>query len=271
MLRARILRRRKRRDPFLGLEVRSTTSALGDYRIHSLEFGTHPQAVVLVHGLAGSVRWWSQNVRSLCAHFRVIIPDLIGFGQTQRVGSLPTIPEAAEVLCSWMHELKIVPAHLIGHSMGGQIAVHVAAQLPVTIERLVLVDAAGIPRRLNVREVARSAMQMAPPRAWGDPRFLRTIAADAWVAGPRTLFEATRAILQDDVRPLLPEISVPTLVIWGERDRLIPQEHAEVFRDCIPGARLVVLQRAAHNPMVDRPGAFNRVVTRFLCGDIVGR
>jgi pimeloyl-ACP methyl ester carboxylesterase len=71
-------------------------------------------------------------------------------------------------------------------------------------------------------------------------------------------------MLRDDIRPLLPQISAPTLVVWGERDSLIPVAHARDFQGVIPGARLSVISGAAHNPMVDAPEAFNEAVLAFL-------
>jgi len=240
------------------------------HRIHSVEFGHHPRAVILVHGLAGSTQWWSRNVEAFCREFRVVIPDLIGFGETRLAGRLPQMPHVAETLCDWMAELDLKRAHVVGHSMGGQIAVHLAARFPKRVDRLVLVDSAGIPRPLRPREVARSALALAPPRTWGDRRFLPRIARDAWIAGPRTLAQAIFHIVRDDVRPLLPRIRAPTLVVWGERDRLVPAADAQVFRALIPGSRSVTIDGAAHNPMIDRPAAFNRAVLAFLCGEEVG-
>jgi pimeloyl-ACP methyl ester carboxylesterase len=271
MLRTRILHRIRRRDPWSGLPVRSTLTTVGEHQVHAVEFGRAEQCVLLVHGLAGTAGWWRHNVEALCTRYRVVIPDLIGFGRTRLAGELPDIAEIAELLVAWMDQLGIGLSHLVGHSMGGQISVHLAGAFPERIDRLVLVDSAGIPRPLNPREVARSALQMAPPRRWGDPRFLRTILGDAMIAGPRTLVQALRHIVRDDVRPLLPHIRAPTLIVWGGHDHLIPAQHAEIFRREIPNSRLVVLRRAAHNPMVDRPAEFNSLLLRFLRGETVGQ
>jgi pimeloyl-ACP methyl ester carboxylesterase len=116
----------------------------------------------------------------------------------------------------------------------------------------------------------RFALELASPARWGDPLFLPVIVGDAVIAGPRTIFRALLHILRDDVRPLLPRIAAPTLIVWGERDYLVPPEHAHQMRAAIPNSRLVVLRRASHNAMVDRPADFNRAVLRFLRGETVG-
>jgi pimeloyl-ACP methyl ester carboxylesterase len=270
-MRTRILRRWRRRDRWSGLPVRSTLTEVGPHRVHSVELGQGEEQVILIHGLAGSAVWWRRNVRTLCSHYRVLIPDLIGFGKTRRAGRLPNLPGVATVLREWMGALELDHAHVVGHSMGGQVALHLTAGYPACIHRLVLVDSAGIPRPLTPVEVGRFALAMAPPSTWGDPRFLSTIVSDALTAGPRTLAHALWHIVGDDVGPLLPRIRVPTLIVWGENDRLVPLWHATEFRERIPGARLAVIPGAAHNPMVDRPSEFNDVVLRFLRGEAVGR
>lgn len=246
------------------MATRRSVVEVDPYRIHTVQFGEEGEPLVLLHGLSGSSRWWKRNVLELARDFRVLVPDMLGFGRTRLRGRLPAIPRLAEVLAEWMGRLRLGPVALVGHSMGGQIATHLAARFPERLRHLVLVDSAGIPRPLTPRGVVRFAADLAPPSRWGDPAFLPVIAGDALFAGPRTILRAIAHIMRDDVRPLLPEVRVPTLVVWGERDTLIPMAHAREFHEGIPGARLVVLAGAAHNPMVDRPEAFNRTVRDFL-------
>lgn len=245
-------------------------AAVGSYTIHWLEAGTAEQAVVLLHGLSGSGRWWARNVPALARTYRVMIPDLVGYGRTPLVGRVPALPQMADLLAEWLDVLGLERVNVAGHSMGGQVAIHFAARHPQRVRRLLLVDAAGIPRPVTPRNVARFAMEIAPLWRWGDPTFIPVIVGDAWTAGPRTLLRSIAHILRDDVRPLLPAIEAPTLLIWGEGDTWVPLKHALQLRRAIPDASLVVLRGAAHMPMVDRPEAFNRLVLRFLEGEQVG-
>jgi pimeloyl-ACP methyl ester carboxylesterase len=252
-------------------EGRPILTRLGDHEIHALEYGAGKDVVVLLHGLSGSSRWWNRNIPELARHARVLVPDLIGFGRSRPSGRLPTLDNVARLLLDWLDALGLERVCLVGHSMGGQISVHLAAASPQRLDRLVLVDSAGIPRKLSPRALIRFAAEVGPLWRWGDPTFLPVIAGDALTAGPRVLLRAILHIVQDDIRPLLPSISVPTLVVWGERDTLVPLGDAWELRRLIPNSRLAVLRGAAHNPMVDRPAAFNRILRRFLDGEEIGR
>jgi pimeloyl-ACP methyl ester carboxylesterase len=254
------------------LDLRAHQADFGPYRIHWAEAGEGDDAIALVHGLSGSSRWWSRNIAALASKYRVLIPDLIGFGRSRvgGMGQLPDVPGVAHFLGEWLSFAAEGPAFLVGHSMGGQIAIHLAARAPERIKRLVLVDAAGLPRPLTPRHVMRFAYEVAPPRQWGDPTFLPVILGDALSAGPLTVMRALRHVLRDDVRSLLADLRVPTLLLWGERDTIIPLSHGEQMRHLIHGSRLLVLRGAFHNPMVDAPSEFNDAVLAFFSGAEVG-
>ncbi|HET6231110.1 MAG TPA: alpha/beta hydrolase [Longimicrobiaceae bacterium] len=244
---------------------------VGPYRIHSLEAGEGDECVVLLHGLSGSSRWWDRNVADFAGRFRVLVPDMIGFGRSRLTGPLPDMAGAAAVLADWMEAAGAGRVHLVGHSMGGQLAIHLAARFPERISRLVLADASGIPRPLSARSLIRFARDVAPPARWGDPAFIPVIVGDAFKSGPLTILRALGNIVRDDVRPLLPRIQAPTLLVWGERDALVPVRCGREMRKTIPNSRLVVIPRAAHNPMVDRPAEFAAAVLPFLAGVEVGQ
>ena len=235
---------------------------IGEFRIQSEHMGTG-SPVVLLHGLSGSCRWWRFTTPALARRYSVHSPELVGFGGSRRPGRQPDVPELAEVMAEWLREMDLAEIALVGHSMGGQLAVHIAAEhhLP---ERLALVDSSGMPRDWSLRDAGRFVARALPPRTWGAPTFVPTIAVDALRAGPRALLLATRHLLSDDVTELLERITCPTLLIWGALDPIVPLDHGRAMQERIAGSRLVVLRDAAHNPMADRPVEFNRVLLEFL-------
>jgi pimeloyl-ACP methyl ester carboxylesterase len=216
--------------------------------------------LVLIHGLSGSCRWWKKNLEDLARQFRVYVVDLVGFGNS-RNGHPFALGEAAEHLARWMEQLGLERAALVGHSMGGHIAAELAAEHPHLVERLILVDAAVLPFEqsyiAHTLSMLREARQM--PMS-----FLPVLLGDSLRAGIATLWKAATDLLAADLRPKLARIIAPTLVIWGEKDAIIPLEFGKRLSRYLRYDELVIIKRAGHNPMWDCPRAFNQVVAEFL-------
>lgn len=242
--------------------VRRSLTRMGSQRIHALHAGAGP-AVVLLHGLAGSSAWWHHTIPALAQRFAVHAPDLIGFGRSRGAGGR-SVRAYAESVAAWLEQRGIARAHFIGHSMGGEIALHIAAEQPQFVDRLVLVSAAGVPRPISLTNAARFLAEIIPPRSWGAPHFLPRIALDTMRAGPFSFARAAASILRDDVRPLLAKIDAPTLLIWGTLDALTPLRDGQFMASHIRDARLSIFEGAAHMPMIDQPERFNTEVIGFL-------
>ncbi|HEU0243410.1 MAG TPA: alpha/beta fold hydrolase [Candidatus Limnocylindrales bacterium] len=223
------------------------------------DVGTGPP-LVLLHGLAGSARWWSRNVPALSRSFRLVTIDLPGFGASPR-GQRLDLEGIVEQLAGTLDGLGIERASLVGHSMGGLIAGGMAADRPDRVERLILVNAAF----LSLAPAgARSVTGPATTLRRTAPSLLPVLVADGIRSGPLRLTDASLQLLRADWRTKLPKIAAPTLVIWGEHDRICPLAIGEQIVAAVTGARLVVVEGAAHNPMWERPDEFNRLVLAFL-------
>lgn len=215
--------------------------------------------VVLIHGLSGSKRWWRHNVQALSRAFTVYVLDLSGYGTARRQPALG-VRAAADLVAAWLQAEHLQDVALVGHSMGGQIALHVALRLPEQVGALVLVGASGLLVSTPLRRMAQL------PRAALVSRkdFLPRILLDAARAGPRNLWSSTVDLLRDSVRDLLPLVKARTLIVWGALDPLVPVAFASVLHEAIPGAALRVFPRAGHVVMVDAAEDFNREVLAFL-------
>ncbi len=214
--------------------------------------------LLLIHGLSGSVRWWRRNVPSLAQHFTVFAVELQGFAGNRGRPLPPS--ESARALQSFTAALEIERAHLVGHSMGGQICLHFAAAYPQQVDRLVLIAPSGMLRR----GLAYMAARLALSTRYGAPDFLPTVAFDAVRAGPINLLRAARSLLKDDVSSLLGAVRAPTLVLAGEKDLLVPPMICRAIAAGIPGASFLELKGAGHNLMWDRASAFDDALASFL-------
>ncbi len=223
--------------------------------------------VVLVHGLSGSTRWWNRNVPDLARHHRVYLVNLPGFGALRRSGPRFVLAEATSWLLAWMEAVGLGRAHFVGHSMGGYLCLRLAARRPEAVGRLVLVDPAGMPSH---RTMLGHLGPLLLSSRYARPAFLPVLVRDALYAGPLTLLRTTRDLLAEDVRDDLRRVEAPTLLVWGEKDPLIPPSIGDLMRAGIPGSRLLVIERAGHNPMFDCPEDFNKALLSFLAGEPVG-
>ncbi len=225
------------------------------------------EPVVLVHGLSGSARWWTRSIPALAERYRVYLVDLPGFGAMRASRRRFVLAEAASWLLGWMEAVGLQSVHLVGHSMGGYICIRVAAHKPEVVQRLVLVDPAGVPLG---RSLFGHLAPLLTEARHARLDFLTVLARDAISAGPFTLWRAARELLAEDVREHLQAISAPTLLIWGESDALVPASFGRILRGEIADSRFLILKGTGHVPMVDRPQEFNAALLAFLGGEPVG-
>jgi pimeloyl-ACP methyl ester carboxylesterase len=149
--------------------------------------------------------------------------------------------------------------HLVGNSMGGHIALYVAASRPDLVRSLVLVDSTGVPFALTPG--AHIENLVIPPGALS---FASLLAHDLFRSGPASVLVSLTRLLRDDARPLMRTLRMPVLLVWGERDPLVPLTYARQIAEEIPQAKLLVIPRAGHVPMWENPAAFNGEVLAFL-------
>ncbi len=244
--------------PIFGKRSKPNVIRCGQHKLVYREYGSGP-ALVLIHGLSGSANWWQRNTSAFAEHFTVYVVDLVGYGSNRALRPL-RIQSATQSIGEFIDQLPARKAHLVGHSMGGQIATHVAAEYPERIQRLVLVAASGLVRS----DLLRMMLRLPVAGRYGRLDFLPTLAYDALRAGPVNLLLSALDLLSNDVSQALDKILAPTLLIWGEQDKLVPLAVAEVVQQALKGSQLEIIPRAGHVPMWDQPEQFNRMVLDFL-------
>jgi pimeloyl-ACP methyl ester carboxylesterase len=253
------------------------------------------QPIVFVHGLSGSWPNWLEQLPAFAAGHRVITLDLPGFGHSPMPRQEISIAGYARMLEQLLAQLGVDAAAVVGNSMGGFIAAELAIAYPQRVERLVLISAAGISTHNHrgsvtalpaMRTLERSLMAAA---AWTASKSetvarrarLRDVALGVVVRHPSKLdpalaaeqirgagkpgfIEGLEAVLHYEIRERLGEIACPTLIVWGDSDRLISVRDADVFAELIPNSRKVVFGDTGHMSMLERPEAFNALLEEFL-------
>lgn len=219
------------------------------------------EPIILIHGLAGSSRWWRRNIPVLARHYRLYLIDLPGFGTLRHLRWHIALDDVASGIVHWMERSGLAQVHLIGHSMGGYLSLWIAAHHPERIRRLVLVSPAGIP---HIRSLPAYTFPLLRALSSLQPRFLSLLISDTLRAGPLTILRAAQDLLTKDIRDCLPDISAPTLLIWGENDSLVPPVLGELLSQQLPQARLLLIKKAGHVSMFEQPDQFNTAVLSFL-------
>ena len=217
--------------------------------------------IVLVHGLVVSSRMVEPFATVLGRHFRVIAPDLPGFGESMKPARALTVPELADALAAWLRTQSISSAILIGASFGCHIIVELAVRHPELVDRLVLQGPGPDPpaRRLRV------ALWRQLVNGLREPRRLGPISrADYAKAGLRRAAATIRMALAEPIEKNLPRVQAPTLVVRGSRDVIVPQYWAEHVANLLPHGRLAVVEGGAHVLSYGAPHALAATILPFL-------
>ena len=218
-------------------------------------------AVVLVHGLGVSSRYMLPIAEHLALDYPVFAPDLPGFGLSDKPAHVLTLRELADALAHWMEAVALTRAAFIRNSLGNEIIVELALRHPEKITCLVLQGPTPEPSARNApqqvwRYIATSPFEQ-PPLGW-------VSATDYVLCGVRRFVLTFRYMLQDRIEEKLPRVQAPTLVVRGERDRIVSQPWAEQVAQLLPNARLVVIPGAAHAINFSYPAEFRDVLVPFL-------
>jgi pimeloyl-ACP methyl ester carboxylesterase len=258
--------------------------------------GSGKPVVVLIHGMINSSRHWQQVAERLAGDHTVIAPDLIGHGDSATPRGDYSLGAHAAVIRDLLSALGVREATIVGHSLGGGVAMQFFWQFPDHVERLVLISAGGLGPRVSPLLRFAAVPGASPALALAArPRVIGAIAA---LANELERRGSGRAVYLDAVaralRPLQSEGSrrafiqtlrgvidargqrvsavdrlyllgaVPCLIVWGERDRTIPLEHGRAAHEAIPHSRFATLPKAAHFPHLEDPDGLATVLRDFL-------
>lgn len=250
------------------------------------------EPILFVHGLAGCWRNWLENLPYFGRSHRAIALDLPGFGDSPKPTWDISMPAYGRMLHDFLEKLGIDHvAALVGNSMGGFVSTEAVIEEPERFDRLVLISAAGISFAeadgRQAQAIGRTVKAAAPflagdRRSWLTRPRGRKLAFGRIFRNPNKLrpellaeqgrpglqapgfADAIATIAGYDTRERLPEIEIPTLVVWGLNDQIVPIEAALGYHRLIPRSRLEIFERTGHLPMLERPLRFNPLLEEFI-------
>jgi pimeloyl-ACP methyl ester carboxylesterase len=259
--------------------------------------------VVLIHGMLNSSSHWQSVAQSLAGHYTVVAPDLIGHGDSAAPRGDYSLGAHAASIRDLLAAIGIERASIVGHSLGGGVAMQFFYQFPQRVERLALISSGGLGREVSpmLRTAALPGMSgllsltihprlLGLLRAGGTGLRERGIGAGVYL---QAIARALRPLESSDARQAFLHTlravidmhgqrvsatdrlglleSIPTLIVWGERDRTIPIEHGRRAHEAIPGSRFETIAGAAHFPHLEEPQELSELLSAFLTETQPGR
>jgi 4,5:9,10-diseco-3-hydroxy-5,9,17-trioxoandrosta-1(10),2-diene-4-oate hydrolase len=254
--------------------------------------GDKGTAVILLHGIGSSVETWAYNISVLAQHHRVYAVDLVGAGRSDKPPATYSLTYLAQFVKDFMDALSIECASLIGNSLGGGVVLEFALNFPGKVEKLVLVNSLGLGKEITLTlrlatlpfvgrlfKPTRSGTALALKQSVYDS----TLISNDWVelyyqiaTLPRA-WEAVVGLIKTNIDLFgvrteiyntivdrLPTITAPTLVLWGQQDRILPVTHAAVATKGLPNARVHIFDPCGHWSQVEHSEEFNTLVLEFL-------
>jgi pimeloyl-ACP methyl ester carboxylesterase len=254
--------------------------------------------LVLIHGITSSSRTWERVLPALAEHHTVLAPDLLGHGESAKPRGDYSLGAYASGVRDLMIALGHTRATVVGHSLGGGVAMQLAYQFPERIERLALVSSGGLGREVNlmlraatlpgseyvlpllcapvlrdaVRGLGRVAGAVGLKPGTDLQGMLEGFASLAAVDARRAFLQTARSIIDVTGQRVSAEdrlylaAGMPTLIVWGEKDPMIPAAHGHAAHAAMPGSRLEIFPDAGHFPFNDDPVRFAALLREFVAG-----
>lgn len=238
------------------------------------EAGQGP-GLVLLHGGGGTGKAWWAQMQALKDRYRVIALDMPGFGQSDQASEVRTVADISPVVLEWVSELGLDHFILGGNSMGGRVSLSMASQAPSRVDALILLDSVG---------VHIDGIPIVNPLTLPADRYMAGLVYDPEnykrLTPYRTLDDAkelnrgrqsfARYLAESPIGPdptlELKRVTMPSLLIWGRHDQIVPLAYGQALKNLLTDAELFVIEECGHLPHIEAPSITNQAISDFLSG-----
>jgi pimeloyl-ACP methyl ester carboxylesterase len=251
---------------------------VGGAKIEVLKGGSG-RPLVALHSIEGNLGWLP-IYQELARHFTVYAPTHPGFAGSERPEGLESFVDLSRLYLWILQELNLDRVTLLGHFIGGWLAAEMAVMSPGVVDKLVLIDSAGIkPKRGEIADIFLHGVEGTRALAFHDVKQVRDY--ERWFSSSKSPEERERQTMNreavtrycwkpyahDPILPrLLGRLRMPALIVWGREDRIVPLECAQMFHDAIANSRLKIIDGCGHYPHFEKPDEFSRALSDFLPG-----
>lgn len=267
-----------------------------DIRIRYWKIGRANKVILLLHGMGCSALEWSENMIHLSNQFTVIAVDMVGFGKSDKPRNFEYSAQSqARIIQKLLMTLGIKNLSLVGNSFGGRVAIELSNLLGKSVQTLTLVASAGAgkdaPRTLRLQTLPVLGPWLCKPNFHNHQLGWRSVFVNQEKISDERIHEkfqdaleknsqyASRATLQsmlnifgfkalDQFHKKVRAIKVPTLILWGDSDPMLPVSHAHHFKALIPQAKLIILEKCGHAPQIEHDETFNALLESFVLSHV---
>ena len=241
--------------------------------------------VILLHGWLGSWGLWQETMGYLGAFYRTYALDFWGFGESGKKRETYAVSDFVSLVDQFMEQLGIVHAPLVGHSMGGTVSLSVAIKYPERVSKVAVVGSPMVGSSLapllkiagnrpiafmlfNMMGVFRTGMRMYSPFICRDPRFPEMMDRDLSRTTVESFLRSIASLRRTDLTPMLPQIKVPAMGFYGDKDVIVSPMQWQPMLVGIPHAIIQRFPTSGHFPMLEEPTVFSQKLKAFLDQDI---
>ena len=251
------------------------TILINGLRAHYRIAGSGP-VVLILHGWGGSSHSWVKVQELLAAGGnKVICPDLPGFGKSKTPLESWALDDYAQWVIDFISSQGIKEFVLLAHSFGGRMAIKFAIKHPEKIKGLIFCDSAGIkpePSSLQKMTILMAKIgsailglrHLVRFKSRARNLFYVFLRNKDYAKAKGTMRETMKKILEEDLLSYLPDIKIKTLIVWGKRDRMVPEKFAHIFKEKIQNSELIIFPRVGHSPHLEAPKKLAKVVLNFI-------
>lgn len=284
--------KKEAREDSYRLSILSEKISVTGVALNYVEAGKGPPLLFL-HGLGGSWKDWAANLPAFASTYQVIAIDLPGFGDSEKPEVEYSIEWLTDIAEKFLQERKLERVNLVGHSLGGLVALNLATRPNSRVNKLVVTDVVGVGDKAEFLSYALTKKIMGPETRWESlegalrdefKSMIESFIKDRKPKTAREFFESlpkvpitgtpllpmtpnvqlTASIIDFDIRPKLASINQPTLILWGAKDPVAPPQNASLLQKGIRQSSLIIFPTGGHSPMIEQPGPFNQEVWKFL-------
>lgn len=248
--------------------------------VHYETYGAGPP-VILLHGWIGSWGLWQPTMEALGQHYRCYALDFWGFGESGKKRSSYAVGDFMELVRQFMDALGIAQAPLVGHSMGGTTSLGTTLRYPDRVTKVCVIGSPIVGTSLSILlqlagvralgslaryflPVLKLALRLATPIITRDPAWYDMVARDLSRTTIDSFFSSIGSLRRTDLRPRLSEIKIPVMGIYGGRDVIVSPHEYKTLGAGLPHARLEVMPKSGHFPMLDEPEKYLALIRSFL-------